>query len=83
MRETLRKPRAVTVDGMSDHTDEYVTNDAWVRTVGRPDAIDDVADQFERPSGAARFWSHGAAPAIAWPERSRGWREQTGLRRTA
>jgi hypothetical protein len=38
---------------------EYVTNDAWLRAVGRPDAVDTVADQFERPVavGMESFWS--------------------------
>jgi hypothetical protein len=30
----------------------YVTNDAWLRDAGRPDLIDEVADQYERPTGA-------------------------------
>lgn len=57
---------------MSD--DEYVTNAAWVREVGRVDAIDDVADQFERPvaAGAEAFWT--AAAGVPWPRSSRGWR---------
>ncbi len=36
---------------------EYVTNAAWLRTAGRADAIDEVADAFERPSGAEAFWT--------------------------
>jgi hypothetical protein len=37
----------------------YVTNGAWLSTASRADAIDEVADQFERPapSGADVFWS--------------------------
>jgi hypothetical protein len=52
---------------------EYVTNDSWVRSVGRPDAIDDIADQFERPVavGMQSFWSREQA---AWPAGARGWR---------
>jgi hypothetical protein len=37
--------------------DGYVTKDAWLNTGGRPDTIDDIADQFERPSGAGAYWS--------------------------
>jgi hypothetical protein len=37
-------------------TDDYVTNDAW-NTAARPDTIDEIADEFERPSGATAFWS--------------------------
>jgi hypothetical protein len=55
---------------MTDET--YVTNEAWLRPAGRPDLIDDVADQFERPAaGAAGFWS---GEAVRWPQPSRGWR---------
>jgi hypothetical protein len=56
---------------------EYVTNDAWVRSIGRPDAIDDVADQFERPvsasAGPESFWSR---QQDSWPTGSRGWRSR-------
>jgi hypothetical protein len=54
---------------MSDET--YVTNDAWLRTAGRPGSIDEVADQFERPAGEAAFWSE---QPVQWPRSSRGWR---------
>lgn len=37
--------------------DEYVTNHAWRDGTRRPDTIDEIADQFERPgSGASAFW---------------------------
>ena len=41
---------------MSD--DSYVTNSAWRASAGRADAIDEIADQFERPStsGVESFW---------------------------
>ncbi|MDT4926358.1 MAG: hypothetical protein QOG01_4071 [Pseudonocardiales bacterium] len=57
---------------MSEH--EYVTNDAWLRQVGRPDAIDEIADQFERPvaRGVEAFWT--AASGTRWPRTPRGWR---------
>ena len=57
---------------MTDNS--YVTNSAWVRQVGRPDAIDEVADQFERPAedGRAAFWSGGGS--VRWPSSSGGWR---------
>jgi len=58
---------------MSDES--YVSNAAWLRTTGRVDTIDDVADQFERPaawpSGPSEFWTGGArwrhsrAPRVA------------------
>jgi hypothetical protein len=53
---------------------EYVTNDAWLRTVGRPDLVDEVADQFERPvaAGLESFWT--AAGGASWPRSSKGWR---------
>ena len=52
-------------------TDDFVNNGAWATPAGRPDAIDDVADQFERPvTGGEAFWS----TAGAWPRSSRGWR---------
>ncbi|MCW2496947.1 hypothetical protein [Jatrophihabitans sp.] len=47
----------------------YVTNSAWLEPVGRPDAIDEIADQFERPAerGLEAFWwsieLHHSAPA--------------------
>ena len=35
----------------------YVTNEAWRRRAVRADAIDEIADQFERPApGAHAFW---------------------------
>ena len=37
--------------------DEYVSNAAWLAGDVRADAIDDIADQFERPTGAATFWN--------------------------
>ena len=37
--------------------DNYVSQAAWLRSAGREDAIDDVADQFERPTGADAFWA--------------------------
>ena len=38
-------------------SDEYVSNAGWLATTARPDTIDEIADQFERPSGAGTFWS--------------------------
>ena len=59
-------------------SDEYVTNHAWVRTVGRPDAIDEIADQFERHAATAPADVMTVAAArereARWPQRSRGWR---------
>jgi hypothetical protein len=57
---------------MADET--YVTNDAWVHQLGRPDLIDEVADQFERPvaSGVESFWSE--RDSAGWPRTSHGWR---------
>lgn len=53
---------------------EYVTNDAWLRSVGRPDLVDEVADQFERPvaNGMQSYWT--SHQAVRWPRASRGWR---------
>ena len=58
---------------------EYVTNESWVQQAGRPDLIDEVADQFERPlapaaTGSQAFWSE--AEAVPWPRASRGWRSR-------
>jgi hypothetical protein len=57
--------------------EQYVTNDAWVRSLGRPDAIDEIADQFERPVAAVgmeSFWSREQArrrqPLTVGPTRS-------------
>jgi len=37
---------------------DYVTNSAWLATPSRPDAIDDIADQFERRQrGDEAFWT--------------------------
>jgi hypothetical protein len=46
--------------------EQYVTNGAWVRAVGRPDAIDEIADQFERPvaAGMESFWSREQASRL-------------------
>jgi hypothetical protein len=52
---------------MSD--DSYVTNAAWLRTAGRVDLVDEIADQFERPSDPAwpqvrsDFWGR----IVHWP----------------
>ena len=55
-------------------SDGYVTNDTWVRTAGRPDAIDEVADQFERRAAATPLGLVTTGePAIGWPPHSRGW----------
>jgi hypothetical protein len=37
--------------------DDYVTNAAWRAGTARADTIDEIADQFERPSGADAFWN--------------------------
>ncbi|MGI8677366.1 MAG: hypothetical protein ACR2LX_01485 [Jatrophihabitans sp.] len=57
----------------------YITNAGWLRQAGRVDAIDDVADQFERPvaRGAEAFWSPHAG--IRWPRSSRGWRSMARM----
>lgn len=40
---------------MTDET--YVMNVEWIGHVGRPDLVDEVADQFERPSLTDTVWS--------------------------
>jgi hypothetical protein len=52
--------------------DDYVTQAAWHAPAARPDAIDEVADQFERPAaaGAQQFWAPGEA---GWPQAPRPW----------
>jgi hypothetical protein len=55
--------------------EDYVSNAAWVRPAGRPDTIDEVADQYERPvagSGSIAFW--GAPETSGWPRSPRSWR---------
>lgn len=53
---------------------DYVTKASWLRQIGRVDAIDEVADQFERPvaRGAEAFWTPDTG--AAWPRSARGWR---------
>lgn len=53
----------------------YVTRSEWVRPEGRPDAIDEIADQFERPGGALP----AGVEVSGWPQRSRGWTEVSRL----
>ena len=60
---------------------DYVTNEPWLARAGRSDAIDEIADQFERPArGAEEFWTVAAKVVAlsraehAWPRASRGWR---------
>jgi hypothetical protein len=66
-----------------DHISEsYVTNAAWLRTAGRVDQIDEIADQFERAlpgGGDAAAWPHGRADfwdgtSASWPGSARGLR---------
>ena len=45
--------------------DPYVTRSSWMSAPGRADAIDEVADQFERPSGASAFWDDVTARRLA------------------
>jgi hypothetical protein len=63
---------------MSDET--YVSSSAWLRQIGRPDHVDEIADQFERPvaQGMESFWQQGDK----WPRTPRGWRslEHVSLR---
>jgi hypothetical protein len=49
-------------------SDSYVTHAGWLRTTGRVDAIDEVADEFERPV-ATSLWELTAARAArsVWP----------------
>jgi hypothetical protein len=41
---------------------DYVTRETWTNWRGRPDAIDEVADELER-AGAAAFWQRAWRPA--------------------
>ena len=67
-----------------------MSNEGWTAgpaTAGRPDAIDEIADQFERrvvpitPAVELVAGSSGEAfePAVAWPRASRGWRSMARL----
>ena len=47
-------------------TDDYVSNDAWLVKAARPDTIDEIADEFERPSWAVEQRS-GRTSACAAP----------------
>jgi hypothetical protein len=58
---------------MVDHVSDYVSNAAWIDPPARADAIDDVADQFERPVGEPAWVGE---PALRWPRSSRGWRSR-------
>ena len=41
-----------------DCATDYVTKAAWLANPSRPDAIDDIADQFERRQrGDEAFWT--------------------------
>jgi hypothetical protein len=73
-------------------SDSYVTQAGWLRTTGRVDAIDEVADQFERPvatslweltaARAARsVWP--AAPGAGWARSAVRWPNPTRLLRSA
>ena len=57
---------------------DYVDRGSWLRIAGRADAIDEVADEFERRDAAPAPHSSAAAARTAaasrWPSRSRGWR---------
>lgn len=74
---------------MTDHAASaapYVTNHAWLRMLSRADAIDDVADTFERrpdPAPAAavpdEIPSLRDEPITRWPRHSRGWRSAARL----
>ena len=57
----------------------WVTRSAWVRTLGRPDAIDEIADQFERPSDPPSAAPEAAWSGPGWPQRPRGWAETSPL----
>ena len=67
-------------DTLTNNLAAYVTNDSWLRVTGRPDAIDEIADQFERPApqGSAAFWTPGVV--TAWPLSSRGWHSMSRMR---
>lgn len=62
---------------MSDN--DYVTNASWLRQAARVDAIDDVADQFERPvaRGVEAFWT--PACGTPWPRSARSWRSMSSM----
>ena len=44
---------------MADET--YVTHGGWTQQPGRPDQIDEIADQFERPTVEAQLGSRELA----------------------
>ncbi len=52
---------------------DYVSTVTWLRTAGRRDVVDVVADEFERP-GLPRH-----DELVRWPRSSRGWRSQDRL----
>ncbi len=56
----------------------YVSTAAWLRPAGRPDHVDEIADQFERP--AAHGAESSAAPSTRWPRTSLGWRKVPRVR---
>ena len=53
---------------MSDDVarDAYVTQQSWLQPGGRPDAIDEIADQFERPAASVALAAvPDTVPAVA------------------
>jgi hypothetical protein len=59
--------------------DDFVTRADWRHDAARPDAIDEIADEFERraaPEHQSAPVARGTARGYAlarWPSRSRGW----------
>jgi hypothetical protein len=72
---------------MSASDETYVTNAAWLRLAGRVDHVDEIADQFERPTteGAEALWPRGRADfwvslaTAGWPRMTGGLRSATRL----
>jgi hypothetical protein len=55
---------------MTTH-DAYVTNGAWPGNTARPDTVDEIADQFERPlANAEQYWTRSET---GWPQPPRSW----------
>jgi len=66
--------------GKSDDIDDtYVTQAGWLRTVGRVDLIDDVADHFEHP--VTSVWPDGRGDF--WGDVAHRWPRSTGALRSA
>jgi hypothetical protein len=72
-------PTVVRMAERSSISDDYVTQARWVHPAGRRDLVDEIADQFERPTQPAAVADRPEENTVRWPRRSRGWRYEDRL----